>query len=291
MSLHVPLAPEAILESYMLMLSIHNIRSPAHGRALMAPTQDVVIGLYYLTKEKVDSGQKALLFSSVEEIEMALTNRTVELHAPVKYECKNKIIDTTAGRVIFNNLLPEEMQFKNQSVNKRILEGIVDECLEKFGTEKAIELLDSMKRVGFEYATRSGLTIGIDDMVSPKIKEKIWQKGTREVMEINRAHKNGLISETERYNKIIDTWTRVAMDIEENLLEGLESDEDGFNPLFMMVHSGARGSRNQACQICGLRGLMSKPQRKVTSVQIGRCRRIVRQSLDEYLSELIEGAA
>ncbi|MGB3340635.1 MAG: DNA-directed RNA polymerase subunit beta' [bacterium] len=268
MSLHIPLAPEAILESYLLLLSIHNIRSPAHGRALMAPTQDIVIGLYYLTKERVYKGQKVRLFSSVDEIEMALVNRVVTLHDPVKYECNNKIVETTAGRVIFNNLLPEEMQFKNQSVNKRILEGIVDECLEKFGTEKTIELLDSMKKVGFEYATRSGLTIGIDDMVSPRTKEKIWQKGTKEVMEINRAHKNGLISENERYNKIIDTWTRVAMDIEENLLEELESDENGFNPLFMMVHSGARGSRNQACQICGLRGLMSKPQRKVTSVQI-----------------------
>lgn len=268
MSLHVPLSPEAILESYMLLLSIHNIRSPADGRALMAPTKDIVVGLYYLTKDKKHKDQKIRLFSSADEIEIALTNRTITLHDPVKYESKNKIIDTTAGRVIFNNLLPEEVQFRNQTMNKRVLEDIVDECLEKFGTEKTIELLDSMKKAGFEYATKSGLTIGIDDMISPRIKEKIWQKGTKEVMEINRAHKNGLISETERYNKIIDTWTRVAMDIEENLLENLEKSRDGFNPLFMMVNSGSRGSRNQACQICGLRGLMSKPQRKVTSVQI-----------------------
>jgi len=160
------------------------------------------------------------------------------------------------------------MRFKNEHVNKRAVTAIVDECLEKLGTEKAVELLDNFKHVGFEYATRSGLTIGIEDMVSPRIKEKIWSKGAKEVADINKAHKVGLISETERYNKIIDTWTRVAIEIEENLLDELEQDQDGFNPLFMMVSSGARGSRNQACQICGLRGLMSKPQRKVTSVQI-----------------------
>ncbi|HEC78662.1 MAG TPA: DNA-directed RNA polymerase subunit beta' [candidate division WOR-3 bacterium] len=268
MSIHVPLSPEAILESYLLMLSIHNIRSPAHGRALMAPTQDVVIGLYYLTKEQKAKPKKMKMFSSVDEIHIALNDGLITLHEAIKYKFKDKIIETTPGRAIFNESLPEEMRFKNTMVNKRSLTGIIDECLNKFGTEKTVELLDALKEIGFEYATRSGLTIGIDDMVSPRIKDKIWAKGAKEVMEINKAHKSGLISETERYNKVIDTWTRVAIEIEEKLIEELEKDHDGFNPLFMMVNSGARGSRNQACQICGLRGLMSKPQRKVTSVQI-----------------------
>jgi len=268
MSIHVPLSPEAILESYLLMLSIHNIRSPAHGRALMAPTQDVVIGLYYLTKEQKAKPKKIKMFSSVDEIHIALNDGLITLHEAIKYKFRDKIIETTPGRAIFNESLPEEMRFKNTMVNKRSLTGIIDECLNKFGTEKTVELLDALKEIGFEYATRSGLTIGIDDMVSPRIKDKIWAKGAKEVMEINKAHKSGLISETERYNKVIDTWTRVAIEIEEKLIEELEKDHDGFNPLFMMVNSGARGSRNQACQICGLRGLMSKPQRKVTSVQI-----------------------
>lgn len=268
MSIHVPLSPEAILESYMLMLSIHNIRSPKDGRALMAPTQDIVIGLYYLTKEKPGKHKTKRMFASVDEINLARMNGAITLHEPIKYKHNDSIIDTTPGRVLFNELLPEEMRFKNTLVNKRALSGIVDESLDKFGTEKTVELLDNLKQFGFEFASESGLTIGIDDMIVPKTKEKIWARGAREVMDINRAHRSGLISETERYNKIIDTWTRVAMDIEENLVLELEKDHDGFNPLFMMVNSGARGSRNQASQICGLRGLMSKPQRKVTSVQI-----------------------
>lgn len=268
MSIHIPLSPEAVLESYTLMLSIHNIRSPAHGRALMAPTQDIVIGLYYLTQEQQDYKKKPKSLSNIDEVFLALNARQITLHEPINYKHKDKIIKTTPGRVIFNEQLPEELRFKNSTMNKRSITAIVDECLEKFGTEGAVQLLDNLKKTGFEYATRSGLTIGIDDMVSPSLKEKTWSRGAKEVKDINRAHKSGLISETERYNKVIDTWTRIAIEIEEGLISELEKDRIGFNPLFMMVNSGARGSRNQACQICGLRGLMSKPQRKVTSVQI-----------------------
>jgi len=267
MSVHVPLSPEAILENYILMLSIHNIRSPANGRALMTPTQDMVFGLYYLTKDK-ETTTKPKFLSSIDEINHSLNEGSLSLHQQIKYPFNNKILDTTPGRVIFNELLPPEMRFKNITVNKKILAGIVDECLNTFDTEKAVELLDNLKKFGYEYATQSGLTIGIDDMVSPRNKEKIWVRGIKEVMEINKAHKMGLISETERYNKVIDTWTRVSMEIEEELINELGKDRNSFNPLFMMVDSGARGSRNQACQICGLRGLMSKPQRKATAVQI-----------------------
>jgi DNA-directed RNA polymerase subunit beta' len=268
MSVHVPLSPEAILESYMLMLSIHNVRSPGNGRALMAPTQDMVIGLHYLTKTREDTPEPIKSFSSVDEIYTAIYHGHITYHQAIKYVVKDTIIDTTPGRVIFNEQLPIEMRFKNVEVNKKTLAGIVDECLDRFGTEKTITVLDNLKKFGFEIATRSGLTIGIDDMLSLKTKDKIWAKGAREVQDINRAHQGGLISETERYNKVIDTWTRVSMDIEEGLIDELEKDRKGFNPLYMMVNSGARGSRNQACQICGLRGLMSKPQRKVTAVQI-----------------------
>jgi DNA-directed RNA polymerase subunit beta' len=268
MSVHVPLSPEAIMEAYLLMLSIHNIRSPGNGRALMAPTQDMVIGLHYLTKMKEDDKKTARPYSSVDEINTAIHHGVLNYQQSIKYEFKDNIISTTAGRVIFNELLPPEMRFKNVEVNKKVLAGIVDESLNKFGTDQTIDLLDNLKGFGFELSTRSGLTIGIDDMLSLKTKDKIWSKGVKEVMDINKAHQVGLISETERYNKVIDTWTRVSMDIEQGLIEELEQDRGGFNPLYMMVNSGARGSRNQACQICGLRGLMSKPQRKVTSVQI-----------------------
>ena len=268
MSVHVPLSPEAIMESYLLMLSIHNIRSPGNGRALMAPTQDMVIGLHYLTKLQKGIHKTTPAYSSVDEINTAIQHHALSFQQPIKYSFNDKIIETTPGRVIFNDLLPPEMRFKNVEVNKKVLAGVVDESLDKFGTDKTIALLDNLKSFGFELATRSGLTIGIDDMLSLKTKDKIWSKGAKEVMDINKAHQVGLISETERYNKVIDTWTRVSMDIEEGLIEELEKDRGGFNPLYMMVNSGARGSRNQACQICGLRGLMSKPQRKVTSVQI-----------------------
>lgn len=272
MSVHVPLSPEAIMECYLLMLSVHNVRSPAHGRAMMTPTQDMVIGLHYLTKERVDHGSRSdsrpRMFTDLDEINLALANDFIRLHQPIKYVFNHKVLTTTPGRVIFNELLPPELRFKNMTMNKKLLAGIVDESLTKFGTEKTVALLDDLKKIGFEMATKSGLTIGINDMISPSSKEKIWNTGIREIMEINRAHKAGLISETERYNKVIDTWTRVSQEIEEQLIAELSQDRSGFNPLFMMVDSGARGSRNQACQICGLRGLMSKPQRKVTAVQI-----------------------
>lgn len=268
MSVHVPLSPEAIMEAYLLMLSIHNIRSPGNGRALMAPTQDMVIGLHYLTKINKETKAAVHAYATVDEINTAIHHHVINYQQPIKYRFNEKTIETTAGRVVFNELLPPEMRFKNVEVNKKVLAGIVDESLNKFGTDKTIDLLDNLKSFGFELATRSGLTIGIDDMLSLKTKEKIWSKGAKEVMDINKAHQVGLISETERYNKVIDTWTRVSMDIEQGLIDELEQDRGGFNPLYMMVNSGARGSRNQACQICGLRGLMSKPQRKVTSVQI-----------------------
>ncbi len=267
MSVHVPLSPEAIMESYLLMLSVHNIRSPANGRALMTPTQDMVIGLHYLTKE-MPSSAKPKPFGDVDEIRYALENRVITLHQPILFYFKGEMIKTTPGRVLFNELLPEELRFQNTTMTKRGLASIVDKCLNKFGTEKTVELLDNLKAKGFEYATKSGLTIGIDDMRSPQNKEKIWNQGLKEVIEINKAHKAGTISETERYNKVIDTWTRVSMEIEEELIKELGRDRNGFNPLYMMVESGARGSRNQASQICGMRGLMSKPQRKVTAVQI-----------------------
>ncbi|MEO0096107.1 MAG: DNA-directed RNA polymerase subunit beta' [candidate division WOR-3 bacterium] len=267
MSVHIPLSPEAIMESYLLMLSIHNIRSPANGRTLMMPTQDIVIGLHYLTKVKTKSGNPKI-FGDFDEIIFALESGYLNLHEVIKYKFKDKIIETTPGRVIFNQFLPEEMRFKNETLVKKKISAIVDECLERFGTAKTVELLDNIKKLGFEYATRSGLTIGIDDMRSPRDKDKKWNEGLREITEINKAHRSGLISETERYNKVIDTWTRVAMEIEEELIKELGQDRDGFNPLYMMVESGARGSRNQANQICGLRGLMSKPQRKVSAVQI-----------------------
>ncbi len=267
MSVHIPLSPEAIMESYLLLLSVQNIRSPANGKALMTPTQDIVIGLHYLTKIKEKTGELKV-FDNIDEIKFALEYNYLTLHEPIKYKFGKTYITTTPGRVIFNEHLPEEMRFKNLTLTKKQISAIVDECLNKLGTEQTVRLLDDLKKTGFEYATQSGLTIGIDDMKSPRNKEKLWMDGMKEVAQINAAHRKGLISETERYNKVIDTWTKVAMDIEEELIKELREDQAGFNPLFMMVESGARGSRNQANQICGLRGLMSKPQRKVSAVQI-----------------------
>ena len=266
MSVHVPLSPEAITETYMLILSINNIRSPAHGGPLMTPAQDMVIGIHYLTKSV--PGEPVMTFSSYEEVIYALEYGSVNLHTPINFFHGNHSIKTTPGRVIFNQALPEEMRFRNDCFYKKNLANLISECLGKHGTMKTIELLDHLKRLGFDYATYGGLTIGIDDMIVPEEKDRIWREAQVEVERFNRAAGAGILTETERYNKVIDSWHLATVAIEARLMEILSTDKDGFNPIHMMVTSGARGSSLQAAQISGLRGLMSRPQRRLTGQEI-----------------------
>ncbi|RKX70763.1 DNA-directed RNA polymerase subunit beta' [candidate division WOR-3 bacterium] len=266
MSVHVPLSPEAITETYMLMFSINNIRSPAHGGPLTTPTQDMVIGIHYLTKEV--PGEPVKSFASHEEVLYALDQGVVKLHTPIRYYFGKKIITTTPGRVIFNQILPEGMRFRNECFDKKSLANLISECLNRYGTMRTVEMLDELKKLGFDYATTSGLTIGIDDMIVPKEKDKIWREAQIEVDKYNKAARAGILTETERYNKVIDTWHLATVAIEDRLMEILSKDKNGFNPIHMMVTSGARGSSLQAAQISGLRGLMSRPQRRLTGQEI-----------------------
>jgi len=292
MSVHVPISPESVLEAYLLMLSVVNIRSPAHGKPLMSPTQDSVIGIHYLTKVRPGADKTRVKhFGSYEEVMMALDERVVGLHDEIKYltPARNKhappqVVITTPGRVIFNKIMPSGIPYVNETLNKKKLVDLVDRCLRILGSRSTAVLLDELKVAGFEYATLSGLTIGIDDMIIPPQKETIWKQTEKEVARINAAFKDGLLSESERYNKVVDAWTRASIEIEEALIDALAKDQDGFNPIHMMVVSGARGSRQQACQISGLRGLMSKPQRKIVGLEV--IETPIRSSCKEGLSVL-----
>lgn len=270
MSIHVPLSVEAQLESLVLMLSANNILSPAHGRPLSVPIQDAVVGVYWLTKDKPGGIGEGKLFTSVDEIETALNYKTINLHTKIKYwtikedeeEDKDKkiIIETTPGRVIFNQILPKEMGFINKTIDRRTVREIISKLYKKLGNSAVVKLLDDLKELGYEYATRAGLTIGMDDMVTPPHKGAIVKGAYNEVEKINEEHRQGRITESERYNSVIDIWTRATTQIESETLNVLKRDKEGFNPLYMMANSGARGNMDQVRQIIGNRGLMTRPR-------------------------------
>jgi len=268
MAVHVPLSSEAQLEALTLMLSINNVLSPAHGGPLAKPRQDVVLGCYYLTKEGHNRKGEGKIFSSPEEVLIAYEANEVELHAKVKVRLNGKLIETTVGRVIFNQYVPPEMEFVNQPLDKNVLERLVGEVYRVKGSARAAVFIDDLKKIGFEYATKGGLTIGIDDLVVPSQKEELIKRGYQTVEKIRSQYLKGKITDGERYNKVIDIWTHVTTEMTEAVLQRLRECKDGFNPILMMVESGARGSRDQVGQLAGMRGLMSKPQKRITG-QIG----------------------
>lgn len=281
MSVHIPLIPEAIIETKVLLLSSHNILSPAHGRPLMVPSQDMVAGIYWLTKthpevsgkrdtesgmRKAESGMK--FFDSFDAIQVALIGEALTLRQPIKFRYQNKTYETTAGRVLFNEILPEGLRFINETINKERLIDLIDKCYRLYGSEMTALLLDRIKNLGFEMATRSGLSVGIDDIVVPFEKERILKRAELEVKKVQRDYARGLVTDSEKYNKIIDTWTLATAEVEEALIKRLSEDQEGFNPVYMLLDSGARGSKTQAAQIGGMRGLMSKPQRRTVGEEI-----------------------
>lgn len=274
MSVHVPLTPEAILEAGVLMLSNHNILSPAHGRPLMTPSQDIVAGVYYLTKAKMKNpvrekeDLKPKIFDSFAEVHTAYSLGDIDIHAPVRFIYQGKSIDTTVGRVLFNEILPEPLRFINEVYNKEKLASLVHRIHRLYGSEATAEFLDSIKNLGFEVATVSGLSIGLSDMILPKEKAQILKQHEEELKKVYRAYERGLTTESEKYNQVVNTWTMATAEVEEVLMRNLSSDQDGFNPMFMLIDSGARGSRTQAAQICGMRGLMAKPQRRAVGEEV-----------------------
>jgi len=268
MAVHVPLSYEAQLEARTLMLSAHNILSPANGKPLAVASQDMVIGAYFLTMAKKGARGEGKAFYSMEEVEIALAAGRVDLHARIKLRWKGEIIETTVGRVLFNRIIPEDLRYKNDVLDKKGLAGLVAEAFDKLGLEHTIRFLDDLKDAGFGFATKSGLTVGMDDLIVPIGKQDIIARAGKDVGNILLQYEEGDITDGERYNKIIDTWTRATNEVGELMMEGLRKDRDGFNPIFMMSDSGSRGSKDQVRQLAGMRGLMAKPQKKITG-QIG----------------------
>ena len=260
MAVHIPLSMEAQMEARILMLSSNNIFSPANGQPITIPSQDVVLGLYYLTKIREKAKGHGQFFADSNEAVTAYQDGEIEKHAPCKLRLGNgEVIETTMGRIIFNNVLPKDFRFVNEVIDKSKVSRVIADCYRQFGHHETIKLLDRLKALGFEEATTSGISIGIDDIQIPKGKEKILGEGHGEVDAIETQYKNGLITDGERHNKVVDIWTRITDQVSDRMFEELES----FNPIFMMADSGARGSKQQIRQLAGMRGLMAKPSGEI----------------------------
>jgi DNA-directed RNA polymerase subunit beta' len=268
MAVHLPLSFEAQLECRLIMLSAHNILHPANGRPIMVPSQDMVIGCYYLTKDRPGQKGEGKCFSSENETIQALEAGVVNLHSRVKVRIKGKTIDTTPGRVVLNQIVPSSCEFVNIYLNKKRLGEIISQVHKTEDLDRTCQFLDDLKDLGFKYATAGGVTVSTEDMIIPPEKKNLIEKAKAEVEKITKQYYRGHITDGERYNKIIDLWTHTTNDVAEVMFEKLSVDRDGFNPIFMMADSGARGSKDQIKQLAGMRGLMAKPQKKLTGQEI-----------------------
>ncbi|AZR74711.1 DNA-directed RNA polymerase subunit beta' [Anoxybacter fermentans] len=265
MAVHVPLSAEAQAEARLLMLSTYNLLSPADGRAIVVPTQDMILGCYYLTKERDGAKGEGKVFVSPDEAILAYETGKAELHAKVKVRYYDgKIIDTTIGRIIFNDILPDKLRFRNYPIDKKALGRLVSESYRLYGNSKTAELLDKIKALGFKYSTKSGITISVSDVKIPPQKKEILAKAEEEVNRIEEHYRRGAITEQERYQKVINIWTKAKDDITQALLDTL----DPFNSIFMMSTSGARGSIPQITQLAGMRGLMADPSGRIIDLPI-----------------------
>ena len=277
MAVHVPLGHEAILEASILMLASHNILNPANGAPITVPSQDMVLGLYYVTKGKRTTENEVVpgegkTFYDAEEVIIALNEGRLSQHAYIKVrtQVKNKegvletkVIETVAGRVVFNTFVPEEVGYLNELLTKKKLQQIISLVHKEAGLARTAKFLDDIKTLGFMSAYRGGLSIGLSDIKVPERKAELVEEAKNDVDGVWNNYLMGLITDNERYNQVIDIWTRVNSQITETLMNQLESDDQGFNSIYMMMHSGARGSREQIRQLGGMRGLMAKPQKNL----------------------------
>ncbi|HMB90290.1 MAG TPA: DNA-directed RNA polymerase subunit beta', partial [Rhodothermales bacterium] len=263
MAVHVPLSHDACLEAMVLMLSSHNILSPAHGGPIAVPTQDMVLGLYYLTKSRNDVKGDGMRFSSPDEVRQAYDQNIINVHAKIKVRVDGELIDTSTGRVLFNEVVPDEVGFINEVLTKKNLRGIIGRVLSSTDFPRTAAFLDGIKRVGFEQATTAGLTFSLSDIVIPDEKTVYINDASDEVGKARANYEMGFITDNERYNQVIDIWTRTNNRVSEVLFETLKNDRDGFNAIYMMADSGARGSKEQIRQLGGMRGLMAKPQKSL----------------------------
>ena len=294
MAVHVPLSVEAQIEAQTLMLSTNNILSPAHGRPLTIPSQDMVLGCYYLTLERRDTKGQGRIFSSPEEALLAFENKAIDLQARIKVrksgpfmnlaifyddqavlscpinQLKGELVDTTPGRIIFNSVLSKGIPFVNGTLKKKGLENLVYFTYLKSGLGATVEMLDAMKELGFTYATRAGFSLGIDDFVIPKEKKHLVERAEKEVQDIEKLYRDGAISFRERFNRVIDIWTTVTDKVSAAMFEEMKrvSVEGELNALYVMSDSGSRGNKTQIRQLAGMRGLMSKPSGEILETPI-----------------------
>ena len=273
MAVHIPLGQEAILEASLLMLSSHNILNPANGAPITVPSQDMVLGLYYLTKGRKGEKGEGKTFYSAEEVVIAYNEGKLSKHAIIKVKANvkdkktgtvtRKMIETVTGRVIFNQVIPEEVGFVDELLTKKKLQTIIADVFKYAGQAKTAKFLDDIKELGFQMAYRGGLSMGLGDVKVPAEKKKLVEEAQKEVDSVWNNYMMGLITDNERYNQVIDIWTRTNTMLTNTLMKQLEEDQQGFNSIYMMMHSGARGSREQIRQLGGMRGLMAKPQKNL----------------------------
>ena len=270
MAVHLPLSNEAILEAQMLMLQSHNILNPANGAPITVPAQDMVLGLYYITKLRAGAKGEGLTFYGPEEALIAYNEGKVDIHAPVKVIVKDvdengNIVDvmreTSVGRVIVNEIVPPEAGYINTIISKKSLRDIISDVIKVCGVAKAADFLDGIKNLGYQMAFKGGLSFNLGDIIIPKEKETLVQKGYDEVEQVVNNYNMGFITNNERYNQVIDIWTHVNSELSNILMKTISSDDQGFNSVYMMLDSGARGSKEQIRQLSGMRGLMAKPQK------------------------------
>ena len=270
MAVHLPLSNEAILEAQMLMLQSHNILNPANGAPITVPAQDMVLGLYYITKLRAGAKGEGLTFYGPEEALIAYNEGKVDIHAPVKVIVKDvdengNIVDvmreTSVGRVIVNEIVPPEAGYINTIISKKSLRDILSDVIKVCGVAKAADFLDGIKNLGYQMAFKGGLSFNLGDIIIPKEKETLVQKGYDEVEQVVNNYNMGFITNNERYNQVIDIWTHVNSELSNILMKTISSDDQGFNSVYMMLDSGARGSKEQIRQLSGMRGLMAKPQK------------------------------
>ncbi len=270
MAVHLPLSNEAILEAQMLMLQSHNILNPANGAPITVPSQDMVLGLYYITKLRPGAKGSGLTFYGSEEAIIAFNERRVDVHAPVKVMVDDidenglplkHLVETSVGRVIVNEIIPVEVGFVNTVISKKSLRDIIAKVIKNVGMARACEFLDGIKNLGYRQAYEGGLSFNLDDIIIPQEKVAIVQRGNEEIDQITMNYNMGFITDNERYNHVIDTWTHVNTDLKKTLMKQMTEADQGFNAVFMMLDSGARGSADQIAQLAGMRGLMAKPQK------------------------------
>ena len=271
MAVHLPLGNAAVLEAQLLMLGSHNILNPANGAPITVPSQDMVLGLYYITKKRAGAKGEGMTFYGPEEVIIAYNEKRVDLHAKISVRLPKDFTDpskgyrifedTTVGRVIFNQVVPAEVGYINELLTKKSLRDIISKVVKVSGVARTAQFLDDIKSIGYTMAFKGGLSFNLGDVIIPKEKAELVEAGYREVESIQESFNMGLITNNERYNQTIDIWTTTNSRLTNMVTKNIEQDQQGFNPIFMMLDSGARGSKEQIRQLCGMRGLMAKPQK------------------------------